>query len=82
VGVRLRRRIRREGLEVGPLLGYEGTTSLGHSQNQMRFALITPLPKDSQFFTFQRMLRTSDGDMLWKVLVVGSVSWGPSITST
>jgi hypothetical protein len=37
----------------------------------------TPLPKDSQFFPFQRMLRASDDDMLWKVLVVGSVSWGP-----
>jgi uncharacterized protein involved in copper resistance len=35
VGVRLRRRIRREGLEVGPLLGYERTTSLGQSQNQV-----------------------------------------------
>jgi hypothetical protein len=34
-GVRLRRRIRRESLEVGPLLGYECTTSLGQSQNQM-----------------------------------------------
>jgi len=40
------------------------------------------LPKDSQFFTFQRMLWASDGDMLWEVLVVGSVSWGPSIIST
>jgi hypothetical protein len=38
------------------------------------------LPKDSQFFTFQRMLWASDGDMLWKVLVVGSVSWGPCKT--
>jgi hypothetical protein len=35
VGVRLRRRIRREGLEVGPLLGYECTTSLGQSKNQV-----------------------------------------------
>jgi hypothetical protein len=35
VGIRLVRRIRREGLEVGPLLGYECTTSLGQSQNQM-----------------------------------------------
>ena len=35
VGVRLRWRIRRESLEVGPLLGYECTTSLGQSQNQM-----------------------------------------------
>jgi len=35
VGVRLHRRFRREGLEVGPLLGYECTTSLGHGQYQM-----------------------------------------------
>jgi len=35
VGIRLRQRIRRESLEVGPLLGYERTTSLGQSQNQM-----------------------------------------------
>jgi hypothetical protein len=35
VRVRLRRRVRREGLEVGPLLGYECTTSLGHGQYQM-----------------------------------------------
>jgi hypothetical protein len=35
VGVRLRRRIRWEGLEVGPLFGYECTTSLGQSQDQM-----------------------------------------------
>jgi hypothetical protein len=33
--VHLRRRIRRESFEVGPLLGYECTTSLGQSQNQM-----------------------------------------------
>ena len=35
LGVRWRRRIRRESLEVGPLLGYECTTSLGQSQDQM-----------------------------------------------
>jgi len=26
------------------------------------------------------MLPPSDGDLLWQVLEVGSVSWGPSIT--
>jgi hypothetical protein len=35
VGVRLRRRIRRESLEVGPLPGYEEATSFGRNQNQM-----------------------------------------------
>jgi hypothetical protein len=35
VEVRLRRRIQRESLEVGPLLGYECTTSLGQSKDQM-----------------------------------------------
>ena len=81
MGVHLRGRFRREGLEVGPLLGYECTTSLRHGQYQMQFVLEAALPKDSQFLTFQRVLRTSDDDMLWKVLVVGSVSWGPSTGS-
>ena len=44
----------------------------------MQFVLITPLSKNSQFFPFQWMLWASDGDMLGKVLVVGSVSGGPS----
>jgi uncharacterized protein involved in copper resistance len=35
VGFRLRRRIRRESFEIGPLLGYEETTSLGQTQDQM-----------------------------------------------
>jgi hypothetical protein len=35
VWFRLRWRIRRESLQIGPLLGYECTTSLGQSQNQM-----------------------------------------------
>jgi hypothetical protein len=37
------------------------------------------LPKNSQFFTFQWVLRASNGDMLWKILVVGSMSCGPSM---
>jgi hypothetical protein len=81
VGFRLRWRIRGESLEVGPLLGYECATSLRQNQNQMQFVPKTALPKNSQFFTFQRMLRTSDGDMFGEVLVVGSVSWGPSTKS-
>jgi hypothetical protein len=35
VGFRLRWRIRGKSLEVGPLLGYEGATSLRQNQNQM-----------------------------------------------
>ena len=49
----------------------------------MWFVLVTPLPKDSQFFPFQGMMWASDGDIFGKVpVVVGSVLWGPSITST
>jgi hypothetical protein len=40
----------------------------------MQLVSETPLPKDSQFFPFQRMMWASNGDMFWKVLVVGSVS--------
>lgn len=35
VVVRLRCRIRRESLEIGPLVGYEETTSLGRTQDQV-----------------------------------------------
>jgi hypothetical protein len=44
----------------------------------MRLALVKPSPKDSECFSFERMMRSSDGDMLWQVLVVGSVWWGRS----
>jgi hypothetical protein len=48
----------------------------------MWFVLVTPLPKDGQFFPFQGMMWASDGDIFGEMLVVvGSVLWGPSITS-
>jgi len=80
VGFRLDQQILREIAEVGPLLRYERATSIGQNQDQMWLALVTPSPKDSDCFSFKWMMRAGDGDMLWQVLVVGSVSWGPSIT--
>jgi hypothetical protein len=44
----------------------------------MRLALVKPSPKDCQCFAFKRMMRSSDGDMFWQVLEMGSLSWGRS----
>jgi len=68
-------------IEVGPFGRYEGATSIGQNQQQMQFALKTPYPKDRQRLALKRMMWKSDGDTLWQVFEVGSVSWGPSTTS-
>jgi hypothetical protein len=76
------KRTLQERIEVGPLSRYEGATSIGQNQDQMYLALVTPSTKDSQRSPHKRMMWASDGDMLWQVLVVGSVLWGPSIEGT
>jgi len=46
----------------------------------MELAPVGLAAKDHQFFSFKRMVGASDGDGFRQVLVMGSVSWGRSIT--
>jgi hypothetical protein len=80
VGFRRGQRTMQARIEVGPLGRNERATSIGQNQDQMELALVAPSPKDSQRSPHQRMMWASDGDMLWQVFEMGSVSWGPSTT--
>ena len=70
-------RNRRAGTEIRPLGRDEGATSIRQDQDEMKLALVTPSPKDSQGFPLKRMMGANDRDVLRQAFVVGSVSWGP-----
>ena len=80
--VRFRLRLRSRARKIGPLLRYERATSIGQNEDPMELAPVVLAAKDHQFFSFKRMVRASDGDRFRQVLVMGSVSWGRSTTST
>ena len=54
-------------------------TAVGQDQNEMQPTFAMCRSKNGERFTFKWMVRTNNGDSLGQVLVMGSVSWFPSI---
>src|SRR5215472_6722577 len=70
------------GLEVRPFGGDERLASIRQNQNELQSVLPVRVPQDFQRLSFERVVRTRDGDPLGEVLTVGSVWRFPSIAST
>jgi hypothetical protein len=66
-------------VEVRPLSGNQRLTAVRQYDHKLQAAGHASLPKDLQRLPMEWMMRTPDGHTLWKVLMVGSVSWCPSI---
>src|SRR5215472_7585902 len=67
------------GLEVRPFGGDERLASIRQNKNELQSVLPVRVPQDFQRLSFERVVRTRDGDPLGEVLTVGSVWRFPSI---
>jgi hypothetical protein len=66
-------------VEVRPLSGNQRLTTVRQYDHKLQAAGHAGLPKDLQRLPMEWMMGTRDGHTFWKVLMVGSVSWCPSI---
>ncbi len=77
------RRRCREGLgrgdQIGPIGGDQGFTAIRQDQNELQSAMPMDIPKNSERLAFERMAGTDNGDSFGEVLMMGSVSYVPSI---
>src|SRR5436305_11166022 len=67
-------------LEVCPVSGNHGLTSIGQNEHELQAAGHARMPENLQTLPFKWVVRTSDGHPFWEVLLVGSVSGCSSIT--
>jgi hypothetical protein len=67
-------------LEICPISGNQGLAAVWQNENELQAAAHAGLPEDLQRLSVEGMVRTRDGDAFGKVLMMGSVSWCPSIT--
>ena len=61
-------------LEVCPVSGNQGLTSIGQNEHELQAAGHARMPEDLQRLPFKWVVRTSDGHPFREVLMVGSVS--------
>ena len=73
--LRLLRRVK-----VSPVRSDQRLTAVGQDQNEMQPTFTMCRPKNVERLAFERMAGTNDGDVLRKVLMMGSVSWFPLTT--
>jgi len=77
------RRRCREGLgrgdQIGPIGGDQGFTAIRQDQNELQSAMPMDVPKNSERLAFEGMAGTDNGDSLGEVVMMGSVSYVPSI---
>jgi hypothetical protein len=66
---------------VGPVGGNERFTAVGQDQKKIESTVPMEGLKNSEGFTLERMTSTDNRDSLGKVLMMGSVSYVPSIES-
>jgi hypothetical protein len=66
-------------VEVRPLGGNQRLTAVRQNNHKLQAAGHAGLPKDLQRLPVEWMMRTRDGHTFGKVLMMGSVSWCPSI---
>jgi hypothetical protein len=69
-------------LKIGPIRGDHGFAAVGQNEHELQAVRHARLPKDFQMLSFKWMMWTRDSHADGKVLMMGSVSCGPSTTST
>ena len=79
-----RRGLRKAGrsLEVSPIGGDQRLASIRQNENELQAIGHARLPEDLQRLSFEWVMGTGDGHAFGEVLMMGSVSWFPSIIST
>ena len=71
----------REG-QIGPIGRDQRLTAIGQDQKEMQSTLAMRPVHNVQGSAIERMASPDNGDLLRKVLLMGSVSWLPSTTLT
>ena len=78
-----RRRECREGLcrrgQIGPIGRNQRLTAVRQDEHEQPSTFAVQRPQKGERLAFERMARTDDGDLFREVLMMGSVSWFPSI---
>jgi hypothetical protein len=78
-----RRRECREGLcrrgQIGPIGRNQRLTAVRQDEHEQPSTFAVQRPQKVERLAFERMARTDDGDLFREVLMMGSVSWFPSI---
>src|SRR4029453_4432718 len=69
-------------LEIRPGSGDQRLTSVRQNKNELQASRHAGLPEDLQRLSVEWVMRTRDGHAFGEVLMMGSVSWFPSIIST
>jgi hypothetical protein len=67
-------------LEVCPVGGDPRFTAVRQNDHELQSVGHADLPQDLQRLSFEWVMRTRDGHAFGEVLMMGSVSWFPSIT--
>jgi len=65
--------------EIGPFGRNQRLTAIRQDQNKQEPTFPMQSPKYIERLAFEGMTRTDDDDLLGEVLMMGSVSWVPSI---
>ena len=65
--------------KIRPLCRDHGLAAIGQDQNKIHLTFTTDRLPNSEGFALKRMTNPSYGDSLGKVLMMGSVSWFPSM---
>ena len=74
--------LRRAGrtVEIGPLGGDQRLAAVRQDEHELQAGRHACLSEDVQALSLEGMMRTRDGDAFGKLVMMGSVSWCPSIT--
>jgi hypothetical protein len=67
------------GFEIRPSRWNERSAPIWQDQHKPQLALTIGVPQNFQRLTFKRVMGTNDGDVIRKVVEVGSVWWCPLI---
>ena len=68
-------------LKIRPVSGDPRLTAVGQEEHELQAGAHAHLSEDLQGLAFEGMMPTRDRDVFGEVLMMGSVSYAPSITS-
>jgi len=68
--------------QIGPIGRNQRFTAIGQDQKEKEPTFPMHRPENVEGPAFERVASTENSDLLWEVLMMGSMSWVPSITST
>jgi hypothetical protein len=66
-------------LKIGPISGYQRLAAVGQNEHELQAVRHARLSKDLQRLSLERVMGTRDSHAHGNVLMMGSVSCGPSI---